>query len=486
METKHILALVLFVAVGCGSILATTFSQRLRDVAFLAMVCFSVFAEKFDVNFFGQYWYRGTARGIGISMTDILAAAILLSSVIAPRYPRRRGFIPASLGVIGLYFAYCIYSTFNALEPTYAVWELANIPRSILILLAGAAYVRTPRELGILVIGLSFTACIEVVYALKQRYIGGMFRVPGTLDHANSLSMYVCTVGPVLLAATLANWSKWLRLWAGIGMVAASISVLLTISRAGLPIYAFVMGGTALACTSWRITFRKILITFGVAAVCGVLLLKMWDQIKSRYSEASFAEEYLDEQNEGRGVYIRWASAIIDDHFFGVGLNNWSYAVSKTYGPASGFWYENYDDIKSDPEKADLPSIKYAAPAHSLAALTAGELGVPGLFIFGLVWLRWFLMGAGFLIKRLNDDPMHRLGIGFLFATAGIFLQSATEWTYRQSTIFLMFHLMMGSLASLQWMRRHAPARVAEEDDDLEEIEIEAAPLPVSAAHHRR
>lgn len=480
METKHILALIVLVAIGCGSMLATSFSQRLRDLAFLGMVGFSIFAERFDVNFFGQYWYRGTARGFGISVTDILAWSILFATWVAPRYPHRSGFIPASLGVIFVYFAYCVFSTFIALEPLYAAWELVNIPRAVLMMVAGAAYLRTRREFGILILGLSLTAGVEAVYALKQRYLGGMYRVPGTLDHANSLSMYLCTIGPVLLAAAMANWSKWIRLAAAAGCGAATVGILLTISRAGLPIYAFVMGGTALACTSWRITFQKVFVLCGVTAVSGVLLLKMWDQITARYAEASFAEEYLNEQNEGRGIYIRWAAAILEDHPLGVGLNNWSYAVSKTYGPASGFAYEDYDDVKMDPEKADLPSINRAAPAHSLAALTAGELGIPGLIVFGLVWLRWFWIGAGFLRRRLLDDPLHRLGLGILFATMGIFLQSVTEWTYRQSTLFLMFHLLLGGLASLHYLRRQAqhqqaPAVYAEEPD---EFEPEAMPTP--------
>ncbi len=486
METKHILALIILVALGCGSVLATTFSQRLRDAAFFGMVCFSIFAERFDVNFFGQYWYRGTSRGFGISITDVLAWSILLATLVAPRYPRRRGFIPASLGVILVYFAYCFISTVTALEPIYAAWELVNIPRALLILVTGAVYLRTRRELGILILGLSATAGVEAVYALKQRYLGGMYRVPGTLDHANSLSMYLCTVAPVLLAAALANWSKWIRLAAGAGCVAATMGILLTISRAGLPIYALVMGGTALACTSWRITFKKVFIFCGVAAVSGVLLLKMWDQIAARYAEASFAEEYLDEENEGRGIYLRWAAAILDEHPFGVGLNNWSYAVSKTYGPASGFSYEDYDDVKNDPEKADLPSINRAAPAHSLAALTAGELGLPGLFFFGLVWLRWFWMGAGFLRRRLNEDPLHRLGLGFFFATIGIFFQSVTEWTYRQSTLFLMFHLFVGGLASLHYLRRQAARTPAiEAQEEFDESEPDVVPLPAQAVYRR-
>jgi hypothetical protein len=212
--------------------------------------------------------------------------------------------------------------------------------------------------------------------------------------------------------------------------------------------------------------------------------VKMWDQISARYAEASLTEEYFDEGSEGRGVYIRWARAILDDHFFGVGLNNWSYAVSKTYGPQSGFRYEDYDDIKVDPEKAELSSVHRAAPAHSLAALTAGELGLPGLFIFGLVWLRWFAMGAGFLWRRLNPDPLHRLGLGFLFATTGIFLQSVTEWTYRQSTLFLMFHLMMGGLASLRYARRRAAREpVPEWEEEWDDKDL--TPVPVAAEYRR-
>ena len=177
-----------------------------------------------------------------------------------------------------------------------------------------------------------------------------------------------------------------------------------------------------------------------------------------RYGQATLEEEYLDDQVEGRGVYLRWASAILDDHFLGVGLNNWSYWVSKRYGPESGFSYEDYDDIQTSPDKADLPSYRYAAPAHNLAALTAGELGVPGLCLFGLVWLRWFRMGVGFL-RRRSDDPMHLLGTGIFFSVCGIFLQSITEWVYRQTVIFFTFHVLVGTLASLYHRKRQEARR---------------------------
>jgi hypothetical protein len=149
------------------------------------------------------------------------------------------------------------------------------------------------------------------------------------------------------------------------------------------------------------------------------------------------------------------------------------------------FFYEDYDDIKVTPEKADLPSIRYAPPAHALMALTLGELGIPGVIIFSLLWLRWFQVGATFLWRRLERDPMHRIGIGILFATAGIFLQSVTEWTFRQPALFLTFHIVLGTLASLYYAKSHARSRV-EADLPVDEIEIEATPIPASALQSGR
>src|SRR5205085_12085787 len=111
-----------------------------------------------------------------------------------------------------------------------------------------------------------------------------------------------------------------------------------------------------------------------------------------------------------------------------------------------------------------------------------GELGVPGLILFTLIWFRWFQVGACFLRRRLNPDPMHRLAIGFLFSTCGIFLQSTTEWTYRQTVLMFTFHVLMGALASLHFARHRAAveAKKREAEDDEEEIEIEAEEIPVT------
>lgn len=453
METKHLLALVLLAGATAAATVGTLVSRRLRDLAFLAVVAGSVLADRGDINLWGEYWYRGTSRGIGLSMIDGLAFAVLAGCWLAPHHPRRKGFRPAGVVLFLAYFAYAAVSAATAAEPRFAVWELANIPRALLVMLAGAAYVRTRREIAVVVLGLVLAVGLEGVFALKQRFLDGMYRPPGTLDHANSLSMYLCLVAPVLLAAALSDLPRVVRVLALGAVGVAAGAELLTLSRMGLPAFALVVGGTLLALTRWRLTLRKVLVATLLGVVTAAVLARSWEQLTLRFGSASLAEEYLEVKGENRGVYWRWAWMMALEEPWGVGLNNWSQAVSRTYGERLGFSYEDYGDIRVSPEKADLPSIRYAPPAHSLAALTLGELGWAGLLLFGLVWARWFQVGAGFLRERLDPEVRYRLGVGILFGTFGIFLQGLTEWTYRQPALFLTFHLLLGALASLHHAR---------------------------------
>src|SRR5439155_6736406 len=143
-------------------------------------------------------------------------------------------------------------------------------------------------------------------------------------------------------------------------------------------------------------TPKKLATAIVIGLVLSGLVFKSWDTIKSRFFEATLEQEYLEENTENRGMYLRQAKVIIADRIFGVGLNNWSYWVSKAYGAKLGFVYEDYDDLDYVPSKEILSNINYAAPAHNLAALTTGELGMAGLLVFALIWLRWFQMGKRF------------------------------------------------------------------------------------------
>jgi hypothetical protein len=74
---------------------------------------------------------------------------------------------------------------------------------------------------------------------------------------------------------------------------------------------------------------------------------------------------------------------------------------------------------------------------------------------------------------------MRRTGIGLFFAMGGVFLQSVTEWTYRQTPIFITYHVLAGTLASLHFHKRLENRRRREnagtrEPDDVIEINPDA------------
>ena len=480
MEAKDLIALALLLVAIPTGILVATVSLRARDVAFFLMVAGTVVTDRLDVNFLSQYWYRGTSRGLEFSFVDLLAISIFAGSFLKPRPGESRCYWPASFGLMLAFFLYASFSVIFSEPRMYGMFELSKMVRGFFFFLAAAFYVRSEREVGILVLALCSAVCFQGVWALKQKLIGGIYRAPGTLEHENSLSMYICLVAPIFVAAATSSLPRLLRMLSIAAIGAAALCSVLTISRAGIPIFALVMLGATAFCVSWRITPKKLVATALIGLCIAGLSFKMWDSLKERYAEATFADEYLDDQQEGRGYYFRVAKVIVEDKFFGVGLNNWSFWVSKKYGAMVGRPYDDYGNLHiNEPDDQTLDNLVWAAPAHNLAALTVGELGVPGLILFTLLWLRWFQMGFGFLFKR-SPQAMHRLGIGLFFCLCGIFLHSLTEWTFRQPHIFLTFNILIGTLASLCYAKRHArePAVAPAVFHELPEYEYAG---PVSA-----
>ena len=458
MKPAHAIALMLIPFLTVAGAVAATWSQRVRDVFFFLMVSLAVFAERTDVNFFSEAWYRGTSRGIQVTLLEILAAGLLIGCWLGRRSEERSWFWPASLGVMLLYLVYAGVSVVVSEPKIFGLFELAKILGSILVFLSAAAYVRTKREWTLLLVALGCAVGVEGCWALKQHFITRLDRVAGTLDHANSLSMYFCLTVPPLVAAAFAGWSRALRWFCAGAAALGAVGLLLTFSRAGIPILAVVVLGTMLACTSWRLSIRQIVGRALLVVCAAAMVAAVWTKMESRYAEATLEEEYFDPTIDGRGIYLRLAQMIAADHFFGVGLNNWSFHVSRTYGPRLGFRFVDYDYLVSIYGTSDpllFANSYLAAPAHNLAALTLGELGVPGLAIFGLLWLRWFWMGAAFL-RLPRTEPMRVLGVGLFFSVCGIFGQSLTEWVYRQTPILFTFYILLGALASLTAVRRRS------------------------------
>ena len=455
MTLKHLIGLVLITMAIPVTCTATTLSRRVRDLAFFGMLAGWVVTDRMDIHFFSFDLYRGSTRGVEISVLDILGLGVLVGHLLAPGSGQRRWFWPASLGFMLFYFLYCCFSVTISSPKMFGWFEVSKIARGILIFLTAAWFVRSERELRLIVLALACAVAFEGMLALKERFLGHVDRVTGTLDHPNSFSMYLCLTAPVLIAGANSRFPKYVRYAALAGVGFAAVSIMMTFSRAGVPIFAFVTLGTVATTVSLKFSFKKILGALLVCVASVVVVGKFWDALMERYKEATWKEEISINEFENRAQYFHIAGLILHDHPMGLGLNNWSYWVSKLYARKAGIdAYQDYDDI---PEYILANNATwddtYAPPAHNLGVITAGELGLTGLAVFALVWMRWFQIGFSFLWQRAAD-PMRRMGIGFFFATCGIFLQSLTEWVFRATPMFMTFHVLIGTLASLYYIKK--------------------------------
>jgi hypothetical protein len=463
LESKDLVGLLLLLVGSVVLTAAMLFWPRLRAPAFFLIAAGIVTSRWFDLSIYSAYWYRGTTRGFEVTIFDTLAIGLLCSTLLSPRpgdTPPR--FWPASLGMMLVFLLYCAGSTLVAEPFIFGLYELSQIVRAILYFLAAAMFVRRERDVSVLVAGLALAVGFEAAMAFRERLLLGMYRPGGSLEHPNSLSMYLCLTTPVLIAAACSTLGPWIRRLCWAAAIAAAGTMVLTLSRAGLPVFLVTSGGALLWCASWRPSPSRLAVGVIVLAGLSALVMKSWPLLAARFGQSTLQEEYFDAQGESRGYYFRQADVILEHKPFGVGLNNWSYWVSREYGRPLGMIYQNYDDIVYAPPSDLLPMYRYAAPAHNLGVLTVAEIGWIGLALMLVLWLRWLTMGAGFLFSR-RPEPLHRVGIGIWFGLLAVFLHSFTEWTFRQSQIFLMFHLLVGVFASFIALKRIEAANAREE-----------------------
>ena len=169
MGFKAIFGLTVVPAAILGGSLLACISRRVRDVFFVLLVFLSPMIERVDVNFFSREWYRGTSRGFEFSILDIMSISLLVSAVLCPRQGESRGYWPAGLGLMILFFLYACGNVAASDPKLFGLFELFKMVRGLILVLAVAFYVRSERELRLLLFALAALVCFEGLLALKQR-----------------------------------------------------------------------------------------------------------------------------------------------------------------------------------------------------------------------------------------------------------------------------------------------------------------------------
>lgn len=447
------------ICVPIGILLAVLF-PRIHKTVFFALVLGTtntagLFGLPLDINFLSREWYRGTTRGIEVSYLDLLTVVLFISTLILRSKEGRRIFFwPMSLGWMVAYFLYaCLHTLVIADPKLFALFELSKTLRGMLIFLTIALYVRSMKDLELLIWAFCAAIGYEAFVCLRDRYIFHIHRIRGTLGHPNSLSMYMLVLVPFMITTALSKASNPLRIACCFGFLACAGCVVLTISRTGFATLVILSAACGLVCMGLKISPRNVAIV-GVASLFFLgVLAKSWDTIESRMMSQSYEDEFGEDSFGGRGMYVKYLKAILADKPLGVGLNNWSYHVTNDYAADVGVIYHPYVGTDYPPNldpRGTLNTMGGAqtAPAHNIFFLTLGELGWPGIFFFCGVLGAWLYMSGVFLAKR-TESLVSRYGIATFFALLALIFQGLTEWVYRLTPIYIELHVVAGAMAAI-------------------------------------
>jgi len=377
---------------------------------------------------------------------------------------RRPGlYLPRVTTPLALLFLPAALATATGLDPSYGLFELLRMAEMFLFFLVVVNYVKTDRQLKIIIvvlgIGIAFQSALAVLQFLMPHtmydvlakfgiYMGisharphdptSPIRACGTTGYCNSLAGFLELTVPLFIALFYFYPMdvKYRRAVVGV-LFAALVALLLTYSRGGLISMAF--GVFLLLLLAARrfphLRRRATRITLVVAAQLVIILALFANQLLIRLQ--FFMKTSMED--DVRVALIRNALVMIQHHpFLGVGLNNY---------PEAFPLYE-------------VTGMKFEMlyPVHNTWLLITAEQGFIGLAFF-LLFMVFILRDSRRAMQERS--PFHAaVALGLTAGLAGWFCHNLVaplyqNWLINRTT----FIFVIGLLAVLP---RLAPDRTEE------------------------
>jgi hypothetical protein len=415
-----------------------------------------------DVTFFSYTKYRGDIRGIEFGVIDWMVIVLIATMRLAPRWQRRRlHYRSPNQTIMAVYFAWCLLSIFTATVPQFAFFGVTRLVRAFALFWVAYNWLRSDRDLRFFiwcVVGISFYSFWQV---LLDKYLRGVFPPQGSFPHQNSLATFQNVMNFIVFAALLGDTDKVfdrrsLIYWGGLG--AGSITSVATLSRGGMA--TMIMGYALMVPLLFFLKqpgpkTRKKLGSLGVMFLASLpALAVVLPEVIKRFETAP------PESAHARDVFNELASDMGGTHFFGIGLNNYSFA---------GAFLEYRDR---------LPPIDQGGLAHNIYWLHYAELGPVGATL-------WVAMMLGFIfyllrfIARRGDGIERVFAIGVLAGLVVAMLIGKLEWNFRQTQLTMTYFLLAGFGMSLTRVERE---RQAEERRRRQLLALVAAQAQQAAA----
>jgi hypothetical protein len=421
--------------------LVASSSQNARRVLFALLVFSTVLGDLASINFVSTEGYRGPDRGFEITLTDLVALGLALGIILRP--PGRIRWVPFNTAWMVVGFVLACVSTLIAPVPLFGVFTLFKLLRVYVLYWCTVNVLATEDSIDPLRWGWLAVGVLTTVLAVKQKYLEGLYRIHGPLDHSNGIPLYSNLIIPVLLLwgltdRRLSRYQAGFTILVSLGLVFAVVA---TQSRAGQVLAgACVLG--ALGVANLRASSRRVSFTTAFVLACVVAGGAMAaDTIIRRFKEAPESSE------QARHEFNDAAKLMAADRGFGVGLNSFSRVLSDE--PR----YRQFIEVMKGEEEAGV--------AHHIYWLTAAETGYPGLVVFLIVIGRfaWLAAWSGWRHRQYFEGI---LLAGSLLGFCALHAQGTLEWGLRITPITCVFTVACASVAGVAERLKDLDVRLAQ------------------------
>ncbi|MBR2364278.1 MAG: O-antigen ligase family protein, partial [Lentisphaeria bacterium] len=394
-----------------------TLNRKFIRYAFLAVLLPVMMFNQVSINFFSHETYRGTSRGMEVSLVYLIAAAMLVGMLLL--YHRKPLLPDTGSKIYWIYFLLCIPSLINADNMLFSWFELWKMIMMYIVFLCTYYYLYNIRDFNTVFIGFGIVATATFLVVVFQ-HVRGIHQANGFFPHQNSMGMYMCLIAPVFFAYYFNRNRGWKRfLYAGFFLV-ASAACMRTYSRGAMACLPFGCAITTLLSLRYQFHLRKIQILLPVFLLCFFGLLLLLPNIIKRFENAP------KESLETRQYLAASAWNMMKDKpFAGVGLNNWGIKINPPY-PYCEYRYENKRIAKDF--KEGIVETSYL--------LVGAECGFPALAAF-LAWLGYYYYAACRLVIKLRRTELFFIPAGIVGGLTAIYLQSTLEWVMKQQVNFI-------------------------------------------------
>ena len=430
---KYLLFFIAFMSVlPLGYILSM--NRKYMRYAFYAVILPVMIFNQVSINFFSHETYRGTSRGMEVSLVYLMALAMLVGMVLLYR---RRPLVPdTGCKLYMIYFLLCIPSLVNADNLLFSWFELWKMVMMYLIFLCTYYYLYHTRDFSTVMTGFGIVAFVTFLSVVIQ-HVKGIHQANGLFPHQNSMGMYMNMIAPVFFSYYFNSKKGWKRfLFAGFFLVAAA-ACMRTYSRGAMVCLPLGCMITCILSLRYQFNFRQVQILLPVFLLCFFGMLLLLPNIIKRFENAP-KESLTTRQNLAEAAW----NMMTDKPFAGVGLNNWGIKVNPPYTYCE---YRHGNERRDDEFKEGIVETSYL--------LVGAECGFFALTAF-LIWLGYYYVAACKLVKSLRYTELFYIPSGIVGGLTAIYLQSTLEWVMKQQVNFIQLMILFAALSILFKYRR--------------------------------